>query len=173
MFGERWCLYAKDGESIKEICAKAALLCPASERLMRRRYNADIDPHRLVLANPLQFPALEKTQQLGLKREWHLANLIQKERAAVRRFNAACPALYGASERAARVSEKLGLQQCFGVCGEIQRDEGPGSTLAEAMESTRHNLLPGPRRSLDQHRGLPLRNQTDAAADFERLARVS
>ncbi len=173
VFGERRRLDAKDGESIKEIGAEAALLCPASERLMRRRHNANVDAHRLVLAYPLQFPALEKTQQLGLKRQWHLANLIQKQRAAVRRFNSSCPALYGASERAARMAEKLGLQQCLRDGGAVQRNEGPVSTRAQAMESTRHYLLPGPRRTLYQDRGLPLRNQTNTAAYFEHSVRVS
>ena len=55
----------------------------------------------------------------------------------------------------------------------LSAGEGTLATLAQAMKSTRHNLLPGPRRSLDQHRGLPLRNQTDAAADFEHSVRVS
>ena len=71
----------KTESAIKEVCAEAALLRAASERLMRRRHNPDVYPHRLVLANPLQFAALEKTQQLGLKRQGHLADLIQKQRA--------------------------------------------------------------------------------------------
>ena len=119
---------------------------------MHRRHNADVDPHCLVFTNPLQFPALEKTPQLGLKCQWHLANLIQKQRAAIRRFNTSCPALYGASERAARVAEKLGLRRCLRNGGAVQRDEGSVSPLAQAMESARHDLLPGPRRSLDEYR---------------------
>ena len=103
----------EDGESIKKIGAEAAFLRAAAKRLMRCRHNADIHSYRLVLAHTLQFSTLEKTQQLGLKCQWHLANLIQKQRAAIRSFNTSCPALYGTSEGAARVSEKLGLQQCL------------------------------------------------------------
>src|ERR1700733_1657230 len=96
-------------EAIVEIRSKAALLRTTGKRLMRCRHNPDIHPNRLILAHTLQFSTLQKTQQLGLKRQRHLADLVQEQRTAVCRFNPSRPALHRACECAPGVAEKLSL----------------------------------------------------------------
>ena len=113
----------KTDEAVEEICAEAALLRAAGERLMRRRDHPHVDPHRLVLADPLQFAAFQKTQQLGLKRQRHLTDLVQKQRAAIRRLNPSRPPLHRAGEGASRMPKKLGLQQRLRNGRAVQRDE--------------------------------------------------
>ena len=76
-------------------------------------HNAHIHLHRLVVAHPLQLAALHKAQQLGLQRQRHLADLVQKQRAAVGGFDAPRAPLHRAGKGAARMAKEFGFKQRF------------------------------------------------------------
>ena len=65
----------------------------------------------LVGAERLDRPLLQHAQQLGLRRQRHLGDLVEQQRAAVGRLEAAVAALDRAGERAALVAEQLRLEQ--------------------------------------------------------------
>ena len=62
-------------------------------------------------ADALEAPLLEHAQELRLDRERQLADLVEEERAAVRRLERARLRRDGAGERAALVAEQLALEE--------------------------------------------------------------
>ena len=51
---------------------------------VRRHHNAHIHRDRLAAADALHLALLQHAQQLGLHRQRHIADLIEKQRAAMR-----------------------------------------------------------------------------------------
>ena len=81
--------------------------------------NAHVHLHGLVVAHALQFAALDKAKQLRLQCQRHLANLVQKQRAAVGGLDAPDAALHRAGKCAARVAEELRFKKRLGNCGAV------------------------------------------------------
>ena len=85
--------------------------------------NPDVDAPRHVLADAAQLAFLDDAQHLRLRPRRQLANLVEKERAAVRFFEHAGALGRRAGERAARVAEQLGLDEVVRQRGTVQRAE--------------------------------------------------
>ncbi len=79
--------------------------------------------HRLVVAHALQLAALHKAQQLGLQRQRHLADLVEKQCAPVGGLDAAHAALHRAGKGPAGMAEELGLKQRLGNRRAIDGDK--------------------------------------------------
>ena len=75
--------------------------------------HAHVDSKILGAADALEGLLLEESEQLGLKCRNHLADLVQKHRAAIRRFDQPALLSIGAREGAAFVPEQLALEQCL------------------------------------------------------------
>ena len=69
--------------------------------------------------------AFQEPQELGLERQRHLADLIEKQRAALRRLDKARTRLCGPGESSALDPEKLRFEQIAGKRGAIHDDERP------------------------------------------------
>ena len=67
---------------------------------------------RLVLASAANFAVFERPQQLGLHLERHLADLVQKDGAAIGCLEGTDASPIGARESTLGVSEQLALNQC-------------------------------------------------------------
>ena len=119
---------------------------------MRSSNHSNIHPHRLVVANALQLSTLQKAQHLGLQRHRHLANLVEKQCPAVRRFNPPGARLHRPGKRSARMAEQLRLQQRLRDRRAVQHRKRPRRSQAQAVQRPRHHLLAGARLALDQHR---------------------
>ena len=65
----------------------------------------------LVAANTGESAVLEKAEQLGLKRTTHIADFIEKDRAAFSLFHAAVLLPQSASERTFLVAEQFAFQE--------------------------------------------------------------
>ena len=62
---------------------------------------------RPILAHALDLALLERAEELGLRRERQLADLVEEERSAVRALEPALPLRRSAGEVAALVTEQL------------------------------------------------------------------
>ena len=62
-------------------------------------------------ADALEGVLLQDAQELHLEVQRHLADLVEEQRAAVRRLEAAHAVAHRAGERAAHVAEQLALEQ--------------------------------------------------------------
>ena len=77
----------------------------------------------VVLAEPADDAILEHAQQLHLRLERRVVDLVEEHRAARLRPSAGRRSLHGARERAARVAEELGLHQLVGNRRAVDRHE--------------------------------------------------
>ena len=70
----------------------------------------DIDPPRVERANPADFAQFEHAQELGLRRRWQTADLVEEQRSTVSELEKARLVVSGAKKPAARVAEQLALK---------------------------------------------------------------
>src|SRR5881397_1727154 len=73
--------------------------------------DAGVDGDRPLAADPFELAFLKQPQQLGLHRRRHVADLVEKEGAAVRLLELAEVARGGSGEGALFMTEELGLDQ--------------------------------------------------------------
>ena len=86
--------------------------------------NAHVDRYRTGAADPHDFPFFQYAQQAGLQLQRHFADFVEKQRAALRRFEqAGVTAAPGTGECAFLVAEQFGLQQRFGHRAAVDGDE--------------------------------------------------
>lgn len=97
----------EDSQAMLQIQAKRLFLRALFQRLVRRGNDPYIDVSRLVIAHPLQFAALQKSQHLGLQRQGHLAYLIEKYRAPVRCLDTPGSRPHGAGKSTAGAQRAL------------------------------------------------------------------
>ena len=71
-------------------------------------------------------PGLQKPQEAELQGLWQLADLIEKNRAAIRRADQTDPLGRRPRKGAIGVAEQFGLEQTVGDRGAILHDERPG-----------------------------------------------
>ena len=100
----------------------------ASGRLVAATMRTSIARVR-VFAEPADLALLQHAKQLGLCPRRQLADLVEKQRAAVRLLEEPDARPNRARERAPRVAEQLGLDQLVGERGAVDRAErgGPGA----------------------------------------------
>src|SRR4029079_17631712 len=79
-FAKRRNTQANDVQTIKKVFSKHALCNLFFERHIGRSDDANVNFHRLLLADGLYFTFLQKTQEFWLNVERQIAYLIQKQR---------------------------------------------------------------------------------------------
>ena len=84
------------------------------------RKSTEID---FVAAEPLEAALLEHAQQLGLRDQRHVADLVEKQRAVVGQLEAAGLAIVRAGERAFFVAEDFRFEQRVGQRRAVDRLE--------------------------------------------------
>jgi hypothetical protein len=114
----------EDGEAVVEVEAEGAIDNALLEVAVRGGDHADVDAHNLVVADALDLAALKKAEEFGLNSEREFADLVEEERAPVRRLDAADAGLDGSGEGAAGVPEEFGFKQSLGDCGAVEHGEG-------------------------------------------------
>ncbi len=115
-------------------------------------------------ADPLELPALEHPQQLALLARRHVADLVEKERAAVGELEAADTVGARIGEGALDVAEELALEDALRNAAGVQREEGLRGARRSRMEGARHEALAGAVLASDQHGGV---GGPDARDDVE------
>ena len=95
----------------------------------------------LRVANGAVFFVLQQAEELHLERERKLAELVEKERAALRDGDLAGLRGDGAGERTAHVAEELGFEKRFGNGSAVNGHEGLRSAWARFVNSPSDELL--------------------------------
>jgi hypothetical protein len=93
---------------------------------VRRGHDADIRFLQPSPAKPLELALLQDAQKLGLRRQTHLADLVQEQHATRRELDLPGLRLLRARERAPFMPKELRLEQLFGQGGAVERDERAG-----------------------------------------------
>ena len=119
--------------------------------LVGRGQHAHVHPHACCPADRLDDLLLQRAQDLGLRLQAHVADLVEKQRAAVGELELAAPIRGGAGERPLDVAEQLALDQLFRNRGAVHLDERPGPPAAHRVNAPGDELLAGAVLAVDQH----------------------
>ena len=126
-----------------------------------RADKAEVDLQRLLAADALELALLQDAQELGLKCGRYLADLVEKNRAAMGQLEAALPRRDGACESALLMAEQLGLDHAFGQGGAIDLDEGLALARRKFVDRPGEKFLAGACFTADQHGSIRLGNLLD------------
>ncbi len=113
-----------DLQSIVEVFAKPPGADRGAQIHVGGSDQANVDRDRGARADARDFAFLKHTQQLDLRGEREVPNLIQEQRAAVGCFEPAALRQVRAGEGAFLVTEQLALQQIFGEGARVDGQEG-------------------------------------------------
>ncbi len=116
---------------------------------------------------------LQHAQQLHLRGRRHLADFVEKERAAIGQLEAALAPIGGARERALLVPEDLALEQRLGNRRAVDRDERKRRARTELVDRLRDQFLAGARLARDEHRRAGRRRLLDHLVDLPHLGAVA
>src|ERR1051325_8685384 len=131
----------KHAEPIVEILAEHSFANHAPKIAMRGGDDAYVHLLRLRRSEPLERSFLQDAQPLGLQVEGQIADLVEKERAAVRQLESALTRVHGAGEGAARVSEQLALDERRRQRRTVDNHERVGSTRTAGVNRAGEQLL--------------------------------
>ena len=137
------------------------------EILVRRTDDPHIDLHRLAAADPLDDLVLQEAQQLDLHRQRHIADFVEKQRAAIGAFDPADILLHRAGEGPLLVAEELAFEQCLGDGGAVDRDERRRGAPAQLVDRLRQQLLAGAALAEQQYRNVGRRDLFDVAQHLQ------
>src|SRR5579883_1573643 len=160
-FTERGNQDRKNVKTVIEIAAEFAVSDELSEVGIGGRDDAHIDALGAITAKALELLFLQDAQQLRLEFERKVADLVEKQGAAVREFEAADFLGKGAGEGATFVAEKLGFEEPGRNRGTIDLDEGAFAARTEVVNGAGDDFLTGAGFALNQDRGPRRRSQFD------------
>ena len=112
-----------DVEAIVEVFAELSLLGEPQQVAIGGGDDADVDLDGLRPADALESAFLEHAQQFGLHGQRDLADLVEKDRAAVRQLEPALALTGRAGERPLLVAEELAFEQRLRQGRAIDGDE--------------------------------------------------
>ena len=149
---QRWQVDAEDIEAVVQVRPKPSFLHPVAQRLVRRGDDAHVDGNALRAAHTRDLALLQHTQQLDLRRDRHVADLVEKQRPRVRELEASDAPLGRAGEGALFVAEQLTLEKGLGQRADVHGDERLVAPRTQPMDRPRDELLAGAALALDEHR---------------------
>ena len=149
-------------DAVEQIQAEFVLRDHVREVAVGARDQAEIDRDRTIAAHALHGALLQHAQQLGLRVERHVADLVEEDGAAFGLLEAAPAALaVSAGEGAGLVAEQFGLYEVGGQGRRVDRHQCASRPARQAMQRPRHQLLAGPARTGHQHRDVQRRHLGD------------
>src|SRR5205807_139259 len=130
-----------------------------------RRKHAHVHFARRALAERVHLALLKEAQELRLKSERQVANLVEEERAALSRAYESFVIRVRARERALAVAEQEALDEFRRRGGAVERDEGGLRAATQTMDCARDQLLARARLARDEHGRVGVFNPLDRVCE--------
>ncbi len=143
---------ADDVEAVKQILAKLAIGDPLLQILVGGCDDPYIHLHRLVATYPVELAIGQDPQQPGLHIQRHVADLVEKQGAAVGLLEAAVADVVGAGEGPLLVTEQLGFDEIFRDSRHVEGNKVFVGARAVLVQGMGDQLLAGAALAVDQHR---------------------
>src|SRR5437870_4277509 len=153
-FPQGWNVNRKNIQAVKQIFAKFLLLNHLSEVAIGGCDQVGIGVNSPCASQPLEFSLLEHAQQLGLKLQRNVADLIQKYRSAIGQLKAADALRDSAGKSAFLVPEELAFEQACRNRRTVELNKGPPGPRTGGMNGSRYEFFARPRFAQNQHRRL-------------------
>ena len=160
-------------QTIIKVFAEAPFVDRPGQVHIGRRDHPDVRLYNVLTPDPRQLAVLQHPQQLDLRLQRHLADLVQEQRAAVGLFKAALPLRAGVGKGALFVAEKLGFEQRLGDGAAVYFYIRFIFAARIVMDEVREQLLARPGFALYQYGRIGIghiQRQLDRPADGRRLA---
>src|SRR6266699_2008503 len=154
-----------DVQAVVEVLAEAPRLHLGLEVLVGGGEDADVDLERAVAAHPLELALLEHAQDLRLRLERHVADLVEEERAAVSDLELPLARRDRPREGALLVAEELALDQLARERSAVHLDERLRAPRPVVVERVGDQLLAGAARAADEDREIGVRHLADHVED--------
>ena len=121
-----------------QILAKGALSERFHQIFIRRRNDPHVHLDRLRPTQSLEPLLLQHSEHLGLGRQAHIADFIQKQRAAVRHLKLSAPHHHCTGERSLFVAEQFALNERLGDRSAVHLNEWTVGARALNMDRPGH-----------------------------------
>ena len=125
-------------DAVVEIRAVLPHVRPLLQVAVGRGDRPHVGPDGLAAADPHELLLLQDPQDLGLRPQGHVADLVQEERAAIALLELADPPAVGPGEGAPLVAEQLALEEVLRDRGAVQRQEGRARPRAVLRDGPCH-----------------------------------
>jgi len=155
------------GKPVVEVLAEQAGLDLRLEVAVGRAHDAHLDRNLFAPADALDHALLQEAQQLCLQRHGQVADLVQKQGAAMGGLDLARCLLDRAGEGAFFVAEQFTLEQGVRDGGAVDRDEALTRPRRERVQAAREDLLAGAALAEQGDRHRRGGELLDRAADLE------
>src|SRR5262245_16370693 len=142
----------KHVEPIIKILAEPAFLHELDHVAVGGRDQAEINLYGFFGTDRVDLSRLQGAQQLHLRVEGQLADLIEEQGAAVGLLELADPLVDGARKGSPLVPEQDGLKQVLRDGTAVHSDRGPPFAFALALDGAGDQLLADPAFAFDQDR---------------------
>lgn len=119
-----WHVNLDDSESVVEVGPEQAAPDLVEEVLVARRDDTHVEVFGALGAEAGDLAGLEEAQQLGLKLERQIANLVEEQSAPVRHGKGTFFVLDRTREGALYVAEQRAFDEGGRRCATVERDEG-------------------------------------------------
>ena len=153
-FAERRHAYGKDAQAVEEIRSEPAGGDFVGQIAIGGRNDADVHPDRSAAPEPVELARLQHAQQQHLHFGRELADLVQKQRSAIRLFEPSVTPCVGARKRAALVAEELRRQQRLGNGSAVDLDKRFRPSPRPLVHAAGEQLLAGAGFAGDEHGGI-------------------
>ena len=152
-------MQAEHVKAVVEILTKLAMGAEFGQIDLGRADHSHVQVHLLVAAHTAEATILQKAQQLGLQTRAHLADAVEKQRAASSQLQQAKLAFRArAFEGAGAVAEQLGLGHGLRQAGAVECHERRLPARAGQVTGARQQFLAGAGFTLDQQRRIQRRH---------------
>ena len=130
-----------------EVFAQHALLDHLRRIAVGRGDEAEVHIELLLVAETAHLPLLQNAQQLRLKVDGHLGDLVEEQGAACGGLDQTAPVAVGPGEGPAAVAEQLRLDQLLRDGGAVDADEGARRRACSGCEGPPRSIpCPSPTR---------------------------
>src|SRR6202008_2162107 len=144
-FAKRGQVNLENVQAIVEVRAEAPFLDKLFKVFVGRGDAAKIDVDRMSATDAGDFAFLKNAQQISLRLQRDIADLVQENRAAVRDFKTALFAVLRAGERALFVAEKLTFEERFGERAAVKNHKRVVVTRTGGVDRAGAEILAGTR----------------------------
>src|SRR5215470_16161387 len=131
----------KDAEAVVQIAAELASGDAVLQITIGGGNDADVGVNGLVTSHAFKLLCLQYPQDLRLGERRHIADLIEKERAARTLLKLADAFALCTRKRSSLMAKQLAFQQRFGDSGTVDGQERGSSPLAVMVNRPRHQLF--------------------------------
>ena len=160
-------------QPVEEVLAKTPAEYGRLQIAMGRGNDAHVTADGAVAADALEAPFLQHTQQFHLHLQAHVADLVEKQGAALRELEAADPRRQRAGEGTLFMAEQLALQQVGGNRAAIHGNERMPGPIRQFMDVPGRHFLAGARLAENEDVGVERRHLLDQAVHRAHGARFA